>query len=47
MGIDPPHWEDKEEKAMTTHSSTFAWNIPWTEEPEGLQSMGTLRVGND
>ena len=32
------------EKAMATHSSTIAWKIPWTEEPGGLQSMGSLRV---
>ena len=32
------------EKAMTTHSSTLAWKIPWIEEPGGLQSMGLLRV---
>ena len=32
------------EKAMATHSSTLAWKIPWTEEPGGLQSMGSLRV---
>ena len=32
------------EKAMATHSSTHAWKIPWTEEPGGLQSMGSLRV---
>ena len=30
------------EKAMASHSSTFAWKIPWTEEPGGLQSMGSL-----
>ena len=30
-----------------THSSTLAWKIPWTEEPGGLQSMGSLRVGHD
>ena len=30
---------------MATHSSTLAWKIPWTEEPGGLQSMGSLRVG--
>ena len=35
------------EKAMAPHSSTFAWKIPWMEEPGGLQSMGSLRVGND
>ena len=35
------------EKAMAPHSSTFAWKMPWTEEPGGLQSMGLLRVGYD
>ena len=35
------------EKAMATHSSTLAWQIPWMEEPGGLQSMGSLRVGHD
>ena len=34
----------KSEKAMATHSSTLAWKIPWTEEPGGLQSMGSRRV---
>ena len=38
---------DWSEKAMATHSSTLAWKIPWTEEPGGLQSMGSLRVGHD
>ena len=33
------------EKALATHSSTRAWKIPWMEEPGGLQSMGSLRVG--
>ena len=33
-------------KAMATHSSTLAWQIPWTEEPGRLQSMGSLRVGH-
>ena len=37
----------KSEKAMATHSSTLAWKLPWTEEPGGLQSMGSLRVGHD
>ena len=32
---------------MAAHSSTLAWKIPWTEEPGGLQSMGSLRVGHD
>ena len=35
------------EKAMATHSSTFAWKIPWTEEPGRVQSMGSLRVRHD
>ena len=35
------------EKAMATHSSTLPWRIPWTEEPGGLQSMGSLRVGHN
>ena len=32
---------------MATHSSILAWKIPWTEEPGGLQSMGSQRVGHD
>ena len=35
------------EKAMAPHSITLAWRIPWTEEPGGLQSMGSLGVGHD
>ena len=35
------------EKAVATHSSTLAWKIPWMEEPGRLQSMGSLRVGQD
>ena len=35
------------EKVMAPHSSTLAWKIPWTEEPGGLQSMGSLGVGHD
>ena len=38
---------NKAEKAMAPHSSTLAWKIPWTEEPGGLQSMGSLRVRHD
>ena len=38
---------NKMEKAMATHSRTLAWKIPWTEEPGGLQSMGSLGVGDD
>ena len=39
--------ENKLEKAMATHSSTFAWKIPWMEEPGRLQSMGSRRVKHD
>ena len=39
--------EDPLEKEMATHSSILAWRIPWTEEPEGQQSMGLLRLGHD
>ena len=39
--------EDPLEKEMATHSSTLAWKIPWTEEPSGLQSTGSQRVGHD
>ena len=40
-------WEDLLKKEMGTHSSILAWRIPWTEEPGGLQSMGSQRVGHD
>ena len=39
--------EDPLEKEMATHSSTLAWRIPWMEEPGGLQSMGSQRIGHD
>ena len=39
--------EDPLEKGMATYSSILAWRIPWTEEPGGLQSMGSPRVGQD
>ena len=39
--------EDPLEKEMAPHSSTIAWKIPWTEEPGGLQYMGSQRVGHD
>ena len=39
--------EDPLQKGMATHSSNLAWRIPWTEEPGGLQSMGSQRVGHD
>ena len=39
--------EDPLEKEMATHPSTLAWKIPWMEEPGGLQSTGSQRVGHD
>ena len=39
--------EDPLEKGMAAHSSFLAWRIPWTEEPGGLWSMGSQRVGYD
>ena len=39
--------EDPLEKEMATHSKILAWRIPWTEEPGGLQSTGSQRVGHD
>ena len=36
-------WEETLEEEMSTHSSILAWEIPWTEEPGGLQSMGTQK----
>ena len=40
-------WEDPLEKGMATQSSILAWRIPWREEPGGLQSMGSQRVGHN
>ena len=40
-------WEYPHQEGMATHSSTLAWRIKWTEEPGGLQSMGSQRVGHD
>ena len=39
--------EDALEKGMATHSSILVWRIPWTEEPGGLQSMGSQKVRHD
>ena len=39
--------EDPLEKETATHSSLLAWRLPWTEEPRGLQSTGSQRVGHD
>ena len=45
----PTMWETwvPLKKEMATHSSTLAWKIPWTEEPGGLLSLGSQRVGHD
>ena len=40
-------WEDPLEKEIETHSSILAWEIPWIEEPGGLQSRGLQRIGYD
>ena len=40
-------WEGPLEKEMAIHSSTLAWKIPWTDEPDRLQSMGSKRVVHD
>ena len=41
------NWEDLLETGKATHSSILVWRIPWTEEPGGLQSMGSQRVGHN
>ena len=47
MGVRSLGWEDTLEKEVAIHSSVLSWEIPWTEEPGGLQSMGsqTVRYG--
>ena len=44
-GFNP--WKDLLEEFMAAHSSVLAWRISWTEEPGGLQSMGSRRLGQD
>ena len=39
--------KEPQEKKAAAHSSTLAWEIPWTEEPRGLQSVGSQRVGHN
>ena len=39
--VRPLGWEDPQQKEMATHSNILAWEIPWTEEPGGLQPMGS------
>ena len=45
--VQPLGQEDTLEKGMATHLSILLWRIPWTEEPDRLQSMGSQRVGHD
>ena len=45
--VQSPGWKDPLEEEMATHSSILAWRIPWTEQPGGLQSMGSQRVRHD
>ena len=40
-------WDDPLKKELATHSSILAWRMPWTEDPGGLQSMGSQRVGHN
>ena len=47
LGFDPLGQEDPLEKDMATHSSVLAWRIPWAEQPGGLQSIKSQRVGHD
>ena len=46
MRVQSQGWKDTLEEGMATHSSILAWRIPWTEEPDGLQSIGLQRVGH-
>ena len=46
MWVLSPDWEDPLEKEMATHPCILAWEIPWTEEPSGLQSTRSQRVGH-
>ena len=47
VGLIPWVGEDPLEEGMATHSSILAWRIPWTEEPGGLQHIGSQRVGHN
>ena len=47
MGVQSLGWEDSMEEEMATHTTILAWKIPWTEEPGGLQFMGSQRVRHD
>ena len=45
--VQPLGWEDPLEKGLAMHSSLLAWEVPWTEEPDRLQSRGSQRAGHD
>ena len=45
--VRPLSWEDALEEEMATDSSNLAWEIPWAEDPGGLQYMGLQRAGHD
>ena len=47
IGVQSPGRKDPLEKGTATHSSILAWRIPWTEEPDGLLSMESQRVGHN
>ena len=47
MQVQSLGWEDPLQEGMATHFSILAWRIPWTEEPDRLQSMGSQRVRHD
>ena len=47
MQVQSQDGEDSLEKGMSTLSSILAWGVPWVEEPDGLQSMGSQRVRHD
>ena len=47
MGVLSLNWDDPLEEGMTIYSSISAWRIPWTEEPGGLQFIGSQRVGHN
>ena len=47
MRVQSLGWEDPLEEGVASHSSILAWRLPWTEEPGGLQFIGSQRVGHD
>ena len=47
MWVSSLHWEDPLEEEIVAHFGILAWRIPWMEEPGGLQSMGSHRVGRN